>query len=359
MTGPRRRDLSASTAVLTVVLALLALQGPRMRAAGADPLANEISSWLAYVAAHSASGDLWTQVKQAVDPVLAGAQSALHDGRRLLALQRLSAARQYLAADKYTASRPAAERATEAGFEAAWTRAGEALKADLARISPNRLDGVRPAAVRALGEAALPQVRAYYEASLEYGRNTMPETGVFYIGTAVAEREFADLCRHLTAPSPRLTPPIRAIGAEIDALQSEVLAAYRPPAAIDRHSDFIAVSSALNEARELDASGLRYGALLRYLRAALRFDALRPPARADAPAVSVLLKPFEARVASGRIDHSIGQLLLEEAQADTALAPAIASDVLPRYFAALEPATPRPPAPTPAVTVTLVRWPYT
>ena len=40
---------------------------------------------------------------------------------------------------------------------------------ELAPPAADALAGVRPAAVRALGEAALPQVRVYYEASLEYG----------------------------------------------------------------------------------------------------------------------------------------------------------------------------------------------
>ncbi|HSB35256.1 MAG TPA: hypothetical protein VLH41_00160, partial [Thermoanaerobaculia bacterium] len=63
-----------------------------------------------------------------------------------------------------------------------------------------------------------------------------------------------------------------------------------------------------------------------------------------------------------------GRLFLEAAQADVEAArpgktadaaQAIAADILPRYFAALAPARPEPPKPAPAVTVTLVRWPYT
>jgi hypothetical protein len=68
------------------------------------------------------------------------------------------------------------------------------------------------------------------------------------------------------------------------------------------------------------------------------------------------------------VDHSIGRLILEAAQADlaehasdgaAATAAVVATDVLPRYFAALEPPAVRPPAEPAKVTVTLVRWPYT
>jgi len=44
--------------------------------------------------------------------------------------------------------------------------------------------------VRALAEAAQPQVKVYYEASLDYGRSTTPESGLYYIGTAQAAREW-------------------------------------------------------------------------------------------------------------------------------------------------------------------------
>jgi hypothetical protein len=40
-------------------------------------------------------------------------------------------------------------------------------------------------------------------------------------------------------------------------------------------------------------------------------------------------------------------------------AAAVASDALPRYFAALEPPPARPRAEPATITVTLVRWPYT
>jgi hypothetical protein len=52
--------------------------------------------------------------------------------------------------------------------------------------------------------------------------------------------------------------------------------------------------------------------------------------------------------------------LAEHAQGgNVAVAAAVAGDVLPRYFAALQPAAARAARPAPTVTVTLVRWPYT
>jgi hypothetical protein len=212
-------------------------------------------------------------------------------------------------------------------------------------------------------------VRAYYESSLAYGRATSPESGLYYLGTAVAARELVGLCRQVARPGGKSAPPLRALDAEIDALETAVLAAYRPPASIDRHPEFIGLGSALNEARELSAHGLRHGALLRYLQAVQRFAPLkRGTSPLGARAAAERLEAWKSRLAASGADHSIGELFLEAAEAELAsvaagrplpVSSAVVSEVLPRYLAALEPAAARKPLPPAEVTVTLVRWPFT
>jgi hypothetical protein len=137
---------------------------------------------------------------------------------------------------------------------------------------------------------------------------------------------------------------------------------------IDRHGEFITANASLKEARELDAAGLRYGALVKLLDATMRAGLLATaPETAAADDLTARLRPFERRLAAAGRDHSIGRTYLEGAQANLpgatganpAVALSIVRDVLPRYFAALEPAPARPARPKPEVTVTLVRWPYT
>jgi hypothetical protein len=112
--------------------------------------------------------------------------------------------------------------------------------------------------------------------------------------------------------------------------------------------------------------------MLRYLEAAQLATPLRPPApplpKLPPAALRQRLDEFAARLSAGGIDHSIGRMILEAAQDEMASAAtgttpagavAVATDVLPRYFAALEPARPEAPKPKPQVVVTLVRWPYT
>jgi len=363
----------ASVALILLIAAAGSLVALASRASHPDdPLAGEIGRWKAYAHANASTDETWLQIKGGSEAGLAKADEALRAGRRLLALQRLGSVRVHLGAFSYTAAHPDAAR-DEHSLEAEWSRMGRALRPDLGPLKAASLSSVSPLAVRALAEAALPQVREFYDASLEYGRNTMPSSGVFYLGSAQAQREFVAFCRSLSRPSSQTLPPLRPLSDELDALEKDLLAAYRPPASIDRHGEFIGASSVLKEARELDAAGLRAGAMLRYLQAAQRVAALRPAAvpGPDAAAVERTVAGFETRTASGNVDHSIAKLFLEAARSDLAspappvfpggpsAASLIASEVLPRYFAGLEPARRREPAAAPEVTVTLVRWPYT
>jgi hypothetical protein len=266
-------------------------------------------------------------------------------------------------ASKYTAD----DRKSQARFESEWKRLGRSLRSDLQSPSPGALEDIQPAAVRAFAETALPQVRGYYDASLDYSRATMPDAGIFYLGAAQAQRDFVDFSRTLSQKTTRRQPPLRRIDADLDSLEHDLLALYRPPLSIDKHPEFIGASSMLKEARELNAAGLRYGALVRYLEAARRAGQLRgaPPLQRDE--LAKRLRDFEAKLAAGNIDQTIGQVFVESARSDLAAQPqtplavatSIVTDVLPRYFAALEPAPPAKPKPAPVVSVTLVRWPYT
>lgn len=328
----------------------------------ADPLAAEIDRWITFLQSPKAGGESWAQLKGPMLPVLTRAADALHDGRRLLALQRYASARANLEGAAYAASQT---RKTDAALNAEWVRLRGQLEEPVTKLLSRSPDDIQPSALRALAEAAAPQVRAFYEASLDFGRSTEPDSGFFYLGAAKGQRDFIPFVRSLSEKTSRRAPSLRSLDRDLLSLEGELLAAYRPPASIDRHSEFIGASSMVKEARELDAAGLRYGAMVRYLEAARR-TAQITTALLPRETIETRLRAFASRIASGNIDHTIAQIYVEAAQADLqkppdagpVIASAIVSSVLPRYFAALEPA---PPAahPTPKVIVTLVRWPYT
>ena len=370
------RFAASSRALLVAAAAALASGSARPQdpapAKPQDPVAAEIARWNTFLASVPAAtgegGAIWDDARKTAGPVLARADQALRDGRRLLAIQRLAAAREVAGAARYVVSREAPVRSELTRFEAEWRAVGERLGKELEAPAPGALSSLAPAALRAIGEASLPQVKIYYEASLEYGRATVFDSGLYYIGSALAQRELPGVLASFSdGAKPLSAPPLRSLEPELAALESEILAAYRPPASIDRHVDFIRASSAVKEARELDALGLRYGALLRYLQGLQRFAPVRTAPAPDTALFERRLAEYDERLRSAGRDHTIGRLFLETAQAlagpgegsDPALARAIVDTVLPRYFAALEPAPAAAPRQAARATVTLVRWPYT
>src|SRR5262249_50742298 len=143
------------------------------------------------------------------------------------------------------------------------------------------------------------------------------DAGLFYIGEARAQGELAALCRRLSENSSSKAPSLRDLGPELDALEARLLAAYQPPASIDRHSDFIGASSRLKEARELDAAGLRSGARLRSLQPVQAVAAIAPAAApVAADVLPAKLAELDRALAAAGVDHSIGRTFLESAQAE-------------------------------------------
>ena len=218
----------------------------------ADPLMAEIERWSALLRDDRSPDDFAKQVREGAGAGMARIEQALKDDRRLLALLRMSSVANDVAALRYLKERPAAERAEVGAFEKEWQRLGGVLAPSQGPISPLAFADIRPAVVRAIGEAALPQVGVYYDASVEYGRNTTPDSGLYYLGAAQGQRDFGGRCLRTLSPPPRRRCAAAArLAGELDALQDELLAAYRPPASVDRHREFIVASSALKEAREL------------------------------------------------------------------------------------------------------------
>ena len=342
---------------------MLLAQAPA--AAPADPLAAEVERCLALAADERAGDEFTRPLRSGSLAPMRQAQADLAAGRRLAALHRLATLRANLGGASHVDAVAAGE-SDEAGFEKEWQRVGGLLsKTDAPRAA---LAVLHSAALRAEAEATLPQAALLHEASLEYARNTEPQYGLYYLGSALAAQEFPALCVSLETPAERAAPPLRSIRTELDALQQLLLAAYRPPVSVERHAEFVGASSALKEARALDLAGQRHGALLRYLTAWARSAPLVDAAPAPAPEDLVRqLDGFEERIRDPKLDHGIAQVFLEYARSELAAAPgtaaplavSIARHSLPAYFAALEPAAPAAAAIAPVADLTLVRWPFT
>jgi hypothetical protein len=334
-------------------------------AATPDPLVAEVRRWLAYVRDNPATDEQWKATRAAVEPALVQAERALAADQRWYALARLAAARAIVAPVAYLASLPAGPGRDLVALEAEWKRMGPSLTGAAALPS---LAGA-PAAARAVGEAALSEVAVLYAASLDYGRNTVADSGFYYLGSAQAQLEMARLMAAFGGVAG--TPlPVRSVAAELRALEDELLGAYVPPASIEHHPVFIRISALIKQGHELDAAGRHHGALYRLLEARQRLSRLIGPARGIDAAEAVRRgREVAARLRASGADPSFGMLFVEAGIANAAdpdpaakggeTARAIFDDVLPLYFAALGPAPAAPPIQPAAVTVTLLRWPYT
>lgn len=366
----RRVSFLSGFALLSMtVLAAPARGQSAGEAVAQDSLGAELDRWAGYLDAHPDSGELWSDIRASTEPIFRRTEQAYRGGHRYLALSRLLVAYPSLAAAAFMDRFPQEQLQDSTAFLGVWRQNRAELERDLDPVVPTELEGIRPAALRAIAEVALPQVREYYNACADYGRATTPASGFFYLGYARAQRDFTALCRTWSEDAGS-RPKIRPMDIEIEQLQDAVLRDYRPPTSIDRHGEFVLVGSYLKEARELTAMGLHDGALLRYLQAVLRSYPLRvaspgQPTRAE---LEQKLGVLRERLLTPGEDHTIGRIFLELAESEFASTPADSAppfavaaiaDAIPSYLGALEPAPSAPPRPGHEVTVTLVRWPYT
>lgn len=284
---------------------------------------------------------------------LRSAKSALDGGRTYLALERLGQAMDTLEG-LWAAS------AANADFEKAWADGDARVKASV------RTTGTAPAAVAALRQSAMGRTAPLLDGARGFAVATEPADGLFYIGEAVGQAEFAKFAAGLKAGQAGRSWRARSMLPELVAMQEKANAAFKPPKSIELHSRFISLNSAIKLARELDAAKSYHGALYQYLEAVRQYGMLDQAAVPEADREQ-LRKALASATGRAGQDDSIATLFVERALAwaehgepdEWRAAQVIAGQVLPAYRKAMEgaPAAPRSSGKT--VEVTLVRWPYT
>ena len=240
------RRAAAAAVLSALVLCLPALASRARTEPAPDRLTAEIDRWAAFLRTNASTDEDWTQVKQGSEPVMARARSALRDGRRLLALQRLAALEGNLAASLYVQARPAAA-GDRTAFEAEWKRMGGVLHD---RLAAPRGDALAAGAPPSCARSARP--RCHRRGSTTTRASSTGGTPCPRPASSTSGRPRRRATSSTSAAPLGLDgeepPPVRALRAEIEALEGEVLAAYRPPAAIDSHGDFITTGRGLREA---------------------------------------------------------------------------------------------------------------
>jgi hypothetical protein len=312
-----------------------------------------------------------SDIKSQLSKQLQASRDALRAGRLYVSLEDLASASDTLQGMREVGSRLEAVKTTE--FEAEWGEASTELTALDQKLRGTKWDNA-PAAIRALAETAQGKMIPLLEGGRGFATASGPEAGLFYVGQARGEADFAEFCAALKVSRTSAPLPLRSLTSELQKLQAKTNDAFQPPRSIDLHSRFIVLNSALKLAQELDADGLYAGALYEYLVATLQYGLLDAPAvgaarQSNLPAA---IAAARAKIESSGRDDSIAELFLERAESeinpasgsrptpdDWRSADLILSRVLPAYAAALQTPASTAPASAKHVEITLVRWPYT
>jgi hypothetical protein len=328
-----------------------------------EPLQREVARCLE-IAKAQPSGALFRDVALAR---LRNADQCLQAGWSACALRDLALAMDAMAS--FAATKPDAGGDTLEALDVEWKRVQQDLFAKPPAALPESLSSER----RALAESARSQSREYFDASRDYAIATTFQSGRFYLSLARAHAGFAELVRTLPPKETRPAPAVRALAKDLDDLEQRLVKAYRDKPASEDQTQYTVVSADIKSARELMEAGAPMGALSQYLEAVLAFGLLqvRTPDAAALDALQAAHDSFAERFEDDEIDHGIGRMYFELAECEWARQRArpeaiaartvqvVLAEVLPRYFAAIDPAREAPAPATPGVVVTMVRWPYT
>jgi hypothetical protein len=236
-------------------------------------------------------------------------------------------------------------------FESEWKRLGLVLDEKEKQLAGNTWRR-SPAAVRALAESSLTQVRPYYQSGRLYGLNTTIDDGLYYLGLSPALLDYALFCQSLTfgqaSPELKLAPLSDALAG----LESDTLHSFRRAEADGRYQQndtqrlrYIRANVTLKMAAELNQEKRTAGALHKYLEAMLYLGLADSATQGDVSRLKSQSEALAARLNNPRFDHSIGRLYWEMAQAALRRAEAeqpggeeqkrasvILEKVLPAYF---------------------------
>ena len=307
---------------------------------------------------------------------LKSAADAVDAAHLYLGLEKLGQAEDLLQGARAAADKAEVEKGGLPAFESQWGKVSLRLTA-LDKDAHARDWKHSTLAIRALAEAAQGRAVPLLEGGRGFATATGPKDGLFYVGQAQGEADFATFCASLNSDAndaKALGFPLRSLLPELRSLQEKTNTAFQPPQSIDLHPRFIALNSQIKLAEELDASRYYAGALYSYLEAVRHFGMLDAPLL-DASAQAQVKQDVAAaakRLATSFSDESLARLFLERAASYTAHADGsaptadewrgarvILDQVLPAYYAAQKPATKLALPPGKTVDITLVRWPYT
>lgn len=252
------------------------------------------------------AGQLMSEIRRA--------RSSLAAGHLYLSLYVLQFSWVELTTRNYMAGKTAIEKGGVTAFEQEWQRLGLELseKEKLLKLSHSRR---LPTVVQALAESSQIQIRPYYQSGRLYGLNTTIPSGLYYLGRARANLDFALFCQRLQFAQLKPSIKLRSLKPELAQIEAETLQSYRSADASSQ-PQYNRLNSNLKVASELNTAAMYEGALHEYLRSSLFLGLINKPA-VNAEELSRLKtqsKTFERQLMAGKVDHSIGLLYWQLAE---------------------------------------------
>jgi hypothetical protein len=364
-----RRACAFVLAVITILMLPRAAMGQNAQ----EQIRQEIARIYKAAEAMPQSNPNWKEMKPRITSSLVQARSSLEHGRLYSALEHLARAQGSLLGGQSLMAGPAVQLRGMKGFEAERSRVDVDLRTLEQRYTESSWSS-KPLALRALAETGWTKTRTLFDSARAFATSTEPQDGLFYLGEAKASVSYALLCQSLNLKTSLAAPALHTMAPEIHRLEVKIIDIYKPPLSIEHHPEFIRIHAALKEAGDLDSQHLYAGALFKYLDSLQMLAALEaaPPGPERANVLPKQIAEARERVEDGKSDNSIAEIFLQRAEggldpnqstADYARgwdeAQVIVGQVIPAYFAALKEVNEPTAPPQGAITVTLVRWPYT
>ncbi|HET7840520.1 MAG TPA: hypothetical protein VFM21_02885, partial [Terriglobia bacterium] len=153
-------------------------------------------------------------------------------GRLYLSLQDLGRAEDLLNGLRVAIDKADAMKGGLPAFNAEWDKASLHLSA-VDREARERNWDQSPAAVQAISETAQGMTIPLLEGGRGFAVSTEPKNGLFYLGQAQGEADFATFCATLKFPRQGAPYPLRSYLPELAALQEKTNAAFQPPRSIE------------------------------------------------------------------------------------------------------------------------------
>jgi hypothetical protein len=313
-------------------------------------------------------------ISTVIEDQLKSASAALDAGWMYLSLEKLGPAVDLLQGVRAVADKKA-EMVKDGlpAYEVEWKKVSLSLN-KWEQDSRGRDWSNAPAAVRALSETSDAMAVPLMDGARAFATAIQAKDGLFNLGQAQGEAEFAQFCASLCFARKASALPLRSLLPELQSLQEKTNAAFVPERSIELHTRFIQLNSTIKLAQDLDAARSYSGALYQYLKAVLHYGLLTavPPDSQAQSALKLAIARAQEKLEASERDDSIAQLCVEWAASlvahagdrapgadDWTTAKVIIEQVLPAYFATFEPSSPLQPSAGKTVDITLVRWPYT